>query len=281
MRHESAAAEGEGEHDHADERVAPERDGHGRDVVDEALRPDDEERVRDRGAEAGRDRERVDRSATLPPSAISAMPGADTANATSPIRLRLSGQEDRREDGEEDRRRVDRQDRHRHRGELQGLEEERPVDRNEKPEAEQLVSPLDDGEQPHAPDEQHEHRNGDGRDHTAPEDERRGGEVDAGHDHGHEAPRRRQAGDEEIPAVEPHIRSGASTPTRSRLRAITVLVASQSARPEDLFLALEDAVLVVEAVEVVGQPDRVDRQRMRSAALGRLGHYRRGIRRAA
>ena len=68
----------------------------------------------------------------------------------------------------------------------------------------------------------------------------------------------------------PHIRSGASTPIRSRQRAITICVARTSAEPERLRLALEHAVLVVEAVEVVGDADRVRRQRLRPAPLDRL-----------
>ena len=67
-----------------------------------------------------------------------------------------------------------------------------------------------------------------------------------------------------------HIRSGASTPIRSRQRAITVCVARQSAEAERLRVALEHAVLVVEAVEVVGDADRVGRDRVRPAALGGL-----------
>src|SRR3954469_16998817 len=43
--------------------------------------------------------------------------------------------------------------------------------------------------------------------------------------------------------------------------------------PERLGLALEHAVVVVEAVEVVGNPDRVVRNTLRSAPLRRLGHY--------
>ena len=43
------------------------------------------------------------------------------------------------------------------------------------------------------------------------------------------------------------------------------------AEPEGLGLALEDAVLVVEAVEIVRQADRVRREGVWAAALGRLG----------
>ena len=78
-----------------------------------------------------------------------------------------------------------------------------------------------------------------------------------------------------------YIRSGASTPTRSRQRAITVCVARQSAEPERLRLALEHAVVVVEAVEVVRDADRVRRDRLRPAPLRRLGDDRREARRAA
>src|SRR6185503_9398543 len=43
--------------------------------------------------------------------------------------------------------------------------------------------------------------------------------------------------------------------------------------PERLLLALEHTVLVVEAVEVVGELDRVLGHRLRAAALGRLPHH--------
>ena len=45
--------------------------------------------------------------------------------------------------------------------------------------------------------------------------------------------------------------------------------------PEGLLLALEHAMLVVEAVEVVGDADRVGREGVRPAALGRLGDVER------
>ncbi len=43
------------------------------------------------------------------------------------------------------------------------------------------------------------------------------------------------------------------------------------AEPERLLVALEHAMLVVEAVEVVGDPDRVGRDRLRAPLLGRVG----------
>ena len=51
--------------------------------------------------------------------------------------------------------------------------------------------------------------------------------------------------------------------------------------PERLLLALEHAVLVVEAVEVVGDADRVLRDPLRPALLRRVGDDRREARRAA
>jgi hypothetical protein len=47
--------------------------------------------------------------------------------------------------------------------------------------------------------------------------------------------------------------------------------------PEGLLLALENAVLVVEAVEVVGDPDRVRGQRLRPSMLGGVGRDRRQL----
>src|SRR5581483_628056 len=47
---------------------------------------------------------------------------------------------------------------------------------------------------------------------------------------------------------------------------------------ERFLLALEDAVLVVEAVEVVGDADRVCRNPLRPPPLGRLAHHRRKLR---
>src|SRR5262245_40036856 len=49
-----------------------------------------------------------------------------------------------------------------------------------------------------------------------------------------------------------------------------VLDGQDECEPKGLLLGLEDAMLVVEAVEVVGHADRVDRDRMWCAALGRL-----------
>ena len=69
-----------------------------------------------------------------------------------------------------------------------------------------------------------------------------------------------------------YIRSGASTPTRSRQRAMTFCDCAHEPQPERLLLGLEDAVLVVEAVEVVRDADRVDRDRVRRPPLGRLRH---------
>ena len=63
----------------------------------------------------------------------------------------------------------------------------------------------------------------------------------------------------------------ASTPTRSRQRAITRLRRAAEAEPERLLLALEHAVLVVEAVEVVGDADRVGGDTLRAALRRRLG----------
>ena len=67
-----------------------------------------------------------------------------------------------------------------------------------------------------------------------------------------------------------YIRSGASTPTRSRRAGDHVLHRTHELEPKRLLLRLEDAVLVVEAVEVVGDADRVDRDRVRRPPLGRL-----------
>ena len=54
------------------------------------------------------------------------------------------------------------------------------------------------------------------------------------------------------------------------LSAITACVARHEREPEVLRLALEHAVLVVEAVEVVGDANRVGRERVRAAALDGL-----------
>ena len=67
-----------------------------------------------------------------------------------------------------------------------------------------------------------------------------------------------------------YIRSGASTPTRSRQRAMTSCVRAQSARRNALCSDSEHAVVVVEAMEVVRDPDRVDRDRVRRSALRRF-----------
>ena len=74
-----------------------------------------------------------------------------------------------------------------------------------------------------------------------------------------------------------YIRSGASTPTRSRQRAITRCVARHELQAERLGGIAEHAALVVEAVVVVGQPDRVRRQQLRPAPLGCLAHRRREV----
>src|SRR5204863_914820 len=50
-----------------------------------------------------------------------------------------------------------------------------------------------------------------------------------------------------------------------------VLRRAAEPEPERLLLALEHTVAVVEAVEVVGDPYRVGRNRLRAAPLGRLG----------
>ena len=71
-----------------------------------------------------------------------------------------------------------------------------------------------------------------------------------------------------------YIVSGASTPIKSRQRAITDCVAVHEAEAERLRLGAEHLVVVVEAVEVVGDADRVGRDRVRAAALGRLGDDR-------
>ena len=65
-----------------------------------------------------------------------------------------------------------------------------------------------------------------------------------------------------------------STPTRSRQRAMTLWTARTNVEPERLLLRLEHAVLVVEAVEVVGDPDRVDRDRVRRAPRPPACHLR-------
>ncbi len=70
--------------------------------------------------------------------------------------------------------------------------------------------------------------------------------------------------------VRSYIRSGASTPTRSRQRAMTICTARTRTESERLLLGLEHAMLVIEAVEVVGDADRVDRDRVRRPPLGRL-----------
>ena len=67
------------------------------------------------------------------------------------------------------------------------------------------------------------------------------------------------------------MRSGASTPIRSRQRATTVFVATQRPSRKASLSEPEHLVVVVEAVEVVGDADRVGRDRMRRAPLGRLG----------
>ena len=72
-----------------------------------------------------------------------------------------------------------------------------------------------------------------------------------------------------------HMCSGASTPTRSRERADDVARGRDEREPERLVLAAlrrQHPVVVVEAVEVVGEPDRVHRDRVRAAPLGRLAH---------
>ncbi len=67
------------------------------------------------------------------------------------------------------------------------------------------------------------------------------------------------------------MRSGAATPTRSRQRATTVFVATQRPSRNASFSDPEHLVVVVEAVEVVGDPDRVRRDRVRCAAHGCFG----------
>ena len=102
------------------------------------------------------------------------------------------------------------------------------MDGDEESEPHDLVAPLLHDEERQAADDQHECGNGHGGYDAAPEDERSRGQVDTGGDHGHEAPRRRDSGDGEIPSIQLHMRSGASTPMRSRLRATTLFVASES-----------------------------------------------------
>ena len=65
--------------------------------------------------------------------------------------------------------------------------------------------------------------------------------------------------------------SGASTPIKSSDRAITDFVAVTSPSRKRLRVGAEHLVMVVEAVEVVGEPDRVGRDRVRPPPLGRLG----------
>ena len=65
--------------------------------------------------------------------------------------------------------------------------------------------------------------------------------------------------------------SGASTPIRSRQRAVTVLVAVQRLSRKVCLRRADHLVVVVEAVKVVGEPDRVRRNRVRRPPLGRLG----------
>jgi hypothetical protein len=79
--------------------------------------------------------------------------------------------------------------------------EQRPVHGDEERETDHLRAPPLDGEERQAPDDQHQYGNGHGSDGAPPEDERRRRQVDAGRDHGHEAPRRRDSGDDQIPLV--------------------------------------------------------------------------------
>ena len=71
----------------------------------------------------------------------------------------------------------------------------------------------------------------------------------------------------EAPKPASYICSGASTPSRSRQRAITCCVDRDKAEPERLRGVAEHAALVVEAMEVVGEPDRIRREQLRAAPL--------------
>ena len=65
--------------------------------------------------------------------------------------------------------------------------------------------------------------------------------------------------DQSDPEPFAYIRSGASTPTRSRLRAMTSCVAGRARAGKPPPREPMHAVVVVEAVEVVGEPDGVGR----------------------
>jgi hypothetical protein len=113
-------------------------------------------------------------------------------------------QEHRREHGEKDRCRVDEQDGDRDRGALERLEEEHPVECEQEAETGDLRA-LPPGEEHAYPAHRREERGKrERREQTAPEDECLPGEVDACHDHGHEAPRGGEGGDEDVPPVPAH-----------------------------------------------------------------------------
>ena len=74
-----------------------------------------------------------------------------------------------------------------------------------------------------------------------------------------------------------YIRSGASTPIEVEAARDHELRRAAEREAERLLLALEHAMLVVEAVEVVGDADRVGRDRLRPALLRRLRDDRRQL----
>ena len=122
---------------------------------------------------------------------------------------------------------------------LHGLEEEQPVRALDRAEERERRQSPPWREEPGPPDEERAERERAGGQREAPEGERLGAEVDGRHEDGDEAPRGGQRSERELPAhrgIVPgfgqapcYIRSGASTPTRSRHVATTSRVAAQRA----------------------------------------------------
>jgi hypothetical protein len=194
-----------------------------------ALRPDDYEGVGDRGAEPRADGGWIDSATSLAPERDQHDPRGGDGKRDQTDAAAAFRQQEWRQHREEDRSRVDGQDRDGDGGELQRLEEERPVESDKESEPDHLRAPPLDDEERQPPDDEHERWNGQSGNGAAPVDERSRRQVDARSDHRHETPRRRNPCDDEIPPIQPHMRSGASTPMRWRLRSMTSLAASQSA----------------------------------------------------